>query len=232
MARSIPADRIARLARTAADVFIAQGYRRTQMADVAQALGVAKGTLYLYVESKEALLDLALRHADSNEPVALPETLPIPTPAAGATMDFASTAFAARAKMPLLAAATLAKTPADLGAEVEAIVREIYALCADNRRSIKLIDRCAPDHPELAALWFEGGREGLMAAVVEYLVRRPQLAADFPDKAVLARLLIEMIVFWACHRHWDPHPQEIDESVAEETVVSFVRRALIQEIKQ
>ena len=34
------------------------------MEDVANALGVAKGTLYLYVESKEALFDLVIRHAD------------------------------------------------------------------------------------------------------------------------------------------------------------------------
>ena len=64
MARSIPDDRLARLVECATQVFITQGYRRTQMADVAKALGVAKGTLYLYVESKEALFDLVVRSAD------------------------------------------------------------------------------------------------------------------------------------------------------------------------
>ncbi|MBI3798372.1 MAG: helix-turn-helix transcriptional regulator [Deltaproteobacteria bacterium] len=51
MARTIPPDRLAHLVHCATDVFIAQGYQRTQMADIAAALGVAKGTLYLYVES-------------------------------------------------------------------------------------------------------------------------------------------------------------------------------------
>ena len=35
----------------ATDVFIERGYRQTQMADVARAMGVAKGTVYLYVVS-------------------------------------------------------------------------------------------------------------------------------------------------------------------------------------
>ena len=49
MARGIPAGRLEQLVDCATRVFIDQGYRRTQMADVADALGVAKGTLYLYV---------------------------------------------------------------------------------------------------------------------------------------------------------------------------------------
>jgi len=48
MARTVPDDRLARLVECATQVFIEQGYRRTQMADVAKALGVAKGTLYHY----------------------------------------------------------------------------------------------------------------------------------------------------------------------------------------
>ena len=45
----------------AADRLAAIGFRRTQMLHVAEDLGRAKGTVYLYVESKSALLDLVLR---------------------------------------------------------------------------------------------------------------------------------------------------------------------------
>ncbi|MGH7802861.1 MAG: helix-turn-helix domain-containing protein, partial [Candidatus Binatia bacterium] len=38
--------RLADLVAAATRVFIGQGYRRTQMADVAEELGVAKGTIY------------------------------------------------------------------------------------------------------------------------------------------------------------------------------------------
>jgi hypothetical protein len=52
MARKIPDDRFDQLIDTATQVFIEQGYRRTQMADIAEAMGVAKGTLYLTSRAK------------------------------------------------------------------------------------------------------------------------------------------------------------------------------------
>src|SRR5215813_2441807 len=87
MARSIPADRFQSLLEAATAVFLEQGYRRTQIADVAERLGVAKGSIYTYVESKEALFDFALRHADGLEPVQLPDTLPVATPPPGSTLE-------------------------------------------------------------------------------------------------------------------------------------------------
>jgi hypothetical protein len=58
---------------------------------------------------------------------------------------------------------------------------------------------------------------------------RRKLLRPLPDAAVAARLLIETIVFWAVHRHWDPHPQAVEETVAKETVVRFVVGALAKE---
>ena len=84
MPRAIPKDRFHDLVEAATSVFLEQGYRRTQMADVAARMGVAKGTVYLYVESKEALFDAVIRHADHREPLQLPDALPIPTPPPGA----------------------------------------------------------------------------------------------------------------------------------------------------
>jgi hypothetical protein len=43
MPRSISTQRLTQLIEVATEIFIAQGYRQTQMADVAEALGVAKG---------------------------------------------------------------------------------------------------------------------------------------------------------------------------------------------
>src|SRR5688572_22344072 len=80
--------RLADLIAAATRVFIAQGYRRTQMADVAAELGVAKGTVYLYVASKEALFDLVVRQAASPTVIGVPSKLPVPTPKRGATARF------------------------------------------------------------------------------------------------------------------------------------------------
>jgi hypothetical protein len=38
-----------------------------------------------------------------------------------------------------------------------------------------------------------------------------------------------MIAFWAVHRHWDPHPQTIDDQVAEDTVVAYAVRTFVKE---
>ncbi|HIF91679.1 MAG TPA: TetR/AcrR family transcriptional regulator [Myxococcales bacterium] len=73
MARRIPKNRFDQLVRAATEVFIATGYRQTQLSDVAREVGVAKGTLYGYVESKDALLALCLIHGDQIGPISLPE---------------------------------------------------------------------------------------------------------------------------------------------------------------
>jgi AcrR family transcriptional regulator len=46
----------ARIVRAAERLFVTQGYRRTTMDDVARAIGVSKGALYLYYRSKIDLL--------------------------------------------------------------------------------------------------------------------------------------------------------------------------------
>jgi AcrR family transcriptional regulator len=57
---AVPAKRHAILD-AALDLFRHYGYRRTSMEDIAGAAGVAKGTLYLYFESKEDLFEALAR---------------------------------------------------------------------------------------------------------------------------------------------------------------------------
>jgi hypothetical protein len=115
--------------------------------------------------------------------------------------------------------------------EIEAIVAELYDAMASNRHGLKLLDRSAPDMPELAALWFETARGGLIRALSHYLqdrIGRGRLR-PVPDVAVTARMIIEVTVFWAVHRHWDPHPQVVEESIARASVVQLIRDALVKE---
>jgi AcrR family transcriptional regulator len=232
MARRIPDDRLQQLVESATNVFIEQGYRRTQMADIAEALGVAKGTLYLYVESKEALFDLVVRHADDERPTSgLTLALPIRTPRPGATLRYVREELARHQRLPRIAEALTRRRVTDVGREVEDIVRELFRALATNRRRIKLIDRSARDYPELAALWFEGARGGFLALLEHYLRDRIERGnvRSFPDVHATARLILETTVFWAVHRHWDAHPQDVSEEVAEATVVRFVVAALTKE---
>ena len=63
MSRTTPPGRVQDIARAACEVFIAKGYRRALMTDVADRLELSHALLYRYVESKEALLELATRYA-------------------------------------------------------------------------------------------------------------------------------------------------------------------------
>jgi len=231
MARKIPDDRFDQLVDIATQVFIDQGYRRTQMADIAEAMGVAKGTLYLYVESKEALFDLACRCADAPRPLPRPDVLPVPTPSAGTTLAYVTERLAREAELPALGAAVGRQRVRDAGEELAGIVAEIYDVLARNRRGLKLIDRSARDLPEIAAVWFTGARGGFLALLRQYLeVRlRRRLFRAVPDLTAATRLVLELIVFWAVHRHWDAHPEAIEESTAKATVIRFVTGALVEE---
>jgi AcrR family transcriptional regulator len=229
MARAIPDTRLRDLVRAATNVFIAQGYRRTQMADVAEAMGVAKGTLYLYVGSKEALFDLVARNVDCEGPIEVPAALPVPTPRPGATIEYVARTLAERQGFPALTEALARRRAGNVRSELEMILRELYGTLSRNRNGLKLIDRCAPDYPDLAALWFERGREFLLGLIAEYLRHRERRLKPLPDRAVAARLVLETLVFWAVHRHWDPAPQQVDDEAAQDTVIAFLVAALVKD---
>jgi AcrR family transcriptional regulator len=219
VARIIPEDRLHQLVRVARQVFIEQGYRRTQMADVAEALGVAKGTVYLYVESKEALFDLVCRNAD--RPFTAPDVLPVPTPKPGATRDLVARR---------LAAALAAGPQFGPRTRLPDLVSGLYDLFAANREGLKLIDRAARDRPELGELWYGRGRGTVLGALADHLRRqmRSRRLRPVGDPAIAARFIVETCVFWAVHRHWDPAPEppeRIDDAVAKATVVDLVAAA-------
>jgi AcrR family transcriptional regulator len=224
----MPETRFEELIAAATGMLIAQGYRRTQMADVAEALGVAKGALYLCVESKEALFDAVLRCADAPRPIPRPRVLPVPTPAPGRTLRYVRERLSAQPASPTLRAALAGDGRRAGGERLETVLGEIFDTMARNRTGIKLVDRCAVEYPELARIWFAGGRRALLAELGVYLEmgrRAGHLAAGL-DIAVAARLVLETLVFWAVHRHWDPAPEPFDAAVARQTVVRMLGQAL------
>ncbi len=116
--------------------------------------------------------------------------------------------------------------------EINAIVDELYETLARNRNGTKLLDRSARDLPELAALWFEGARGGLLQLLTQYLEdrMRRQLFYVLQDSATAAHLMLETVVFWAVHRHWDASPQNTSEAVAKETVQHFLMNSLVKKV--
>lgn len=231
MPRHSSHNRLKDLIAAATRVFISEGYRRAQMADVAREMGVAKGTPYLYVESKEALFEAVLLASADRLPDADELDLPLGARPAKALVATLQQALKEEAAPPALLGA-LAKTRApDPRAELESIIRELYRTASRHRTSIKLIDRCAQDQPELAEAFYRGGRLAQLALLTRFLrsrIEAGQLRA-VPDTEIAARFIIETVATWAVHIHWDPAPQPIDPAIAEDTAVHFVLSGLTKE---
>jgi len=227
MARRRPQGRLDDLARRAVEVFSERGYRRTQMADVARRLGVSPGALYGYVESKEALFELALRRAFGEEPRPVP--LPRPTPAPGAVLRFVRSRLLRPLRHSSLEAHLSAATPRNAADELAQLLGELYDGLARSGPALRLLERSAPDRPELARLYFAGGRGRLIDLWSRYLARRIGEGSlrPVPDTAIAARLVIETTAWFAWHRLGDPAPQPMDDTLARETVIAVLARGLL-----
>jgi len=59
--RRLPEERPSHILSAALECFVEKGFTATRLDDVAQRAGVSKGTLYLYFDSKEALLEAVVR---------------------------------------------------------------------------------------------------------------------------------------------------------------------------
>lgn len=229
MPRTRPDKRLQEIVIAAADVFIeSQGYRRTQMEDIAKRAGVSKGTLYLYVESKEVLFDLAVRYADNGRPPWDSEELPVKAPPSGSTAAYLHERVSSDQDFTAIARAVSGTEIGDARDTLERVVRGLYRVLAKNRRAIKLVDVCAADHPELAEFWYALGRGGVVS-LLEPFLERGVAAGQFlppPDVPLAARFILESCMLWGVHIHWDPHPEVLRTELVEDTVVLFVVRAL------
>lgn len=201
------------------------------MEDVAQALGVAKGTLYGYVDGKATLFDACVRCADGHEPLPDPSKLPLLAPKQGSTVASVQARLLKEVTELELLAALTRDAPSDAAAELRIIFSDLYMRMSRNRFAIKLVDRCAQDQPELAAVWFGQGRWPQNAALAQYLDLRAAkgLLRRAPSTQIAARTVLETIAFWAVHRHWDPSPQPVDETTVQAAVVSQLLHGLIEE---
>lgn len=230
MPRARPSGRFDEIVEGAGRVFASRGYRRTQMADVARELGVAPGTLYNYVESKEALFDLCLQRAFLADPPPLPERLPVPTPDPELVAQHVRERLARAGGTPRLIEALRRSEVADPAAELRDLVHELYAFLAENADGIRLLERSAADRPDLAAIYFRRARGGLIERWRRYLEVRTQagLFRPVPDLATAARLVIESVAWFAWHRRGDPEPGPYDDASAAATIALFTQRALVE----
>ena len=231
MPRRQKSTQVAKLITTATRLFIDKGYRRTQMADVTEAMGWSPGAVYRYVESKEALFDLIARAGAAPERSFDDLKLPVPTPKPGATLRFLRETLQREGRIHSLESALARESVDNPRQELEGIIRELYSRLAQYQSGIKLLDRSALDWPQLAELWSGQLRAGLVEQLAAFLQKRMDrgLLRSIASPRAAARLMIEVMAFFAMHRHYDPSPTPMDDKTAEETVVDSLVHAYAKE---
>lgn len=217
------------LLEAATKVFTAKGYRQTQMSDVAREMGVSQGTLYNYIESKEALFLLVCQHGFSESPIEPPEEPPIAPPSFEAMLQRVREQMSSTTRLDALHAALRTRKVADARAELECVLREFYSVIERNRHGFDLIERSALDVPEMARMLFVEGRRKGVGAFTRYLTNRIGSGhfKPVPDAATAARFIIETVTWFARHRHNTPDSQMISDNDALETTIHFLVGALI-----
>ncbi len=218
--------RLGEIATAALAVFSRQGFQLTLMSDVARAAGLAAGTLYLYVESKEALLELALECAETGH--ARERPLPVRGQGLAKIASGLRDRLAERADWRILRAALTRRRVGDVDAEIREIATELFDLIAGARRLIWLLDRCAGELAEFAAVYHDRVKGAYMRDLTAYVWKRQStghVSSDL-DPVAGARAIMEMIVWMAAHRHRDAMPPAIDDAAGREAVVTLAAKAL------
>jgi AcrR family transcriptional regulator len=227
MPRGPASERMLELARAATEEFGRLGYRGTKTADVAAKAGMSTGSLFTYVESKEALFHLVFL-LGFEMTAERPPVLPVATPGPGETLEVIDAGLS-QIQMPCMRAALAEEQPADVEHELREIVEERYALIEHYWPLIAVIERCAVEMPELEAAWFGLARAGSFEELGNYLERRMAEGKlrSMPDAEVAARVVTESLSWFAWHRHEGRDSALYDDDVVRRTVVAFICAALI-----
>jgi AcrR family transcriptional regulator len=214
-------------------VFARDGYRSAHMSDVAREAGLSEAALYRYIDGKEGLFAVAIRHALLLEPLPGRDDpgagFPLKAPSLTDMIQTAREFVAAEVPFGALAEALAAPAPADPRAEFEQIMRELYALEEQTALAADMIERSARELPELADLLNAGLRRPVLDALTQYLDGRAKAGTlrATPATAVTARLVLETLTWFARHRHSDPYGAAIPAELAEETAIDALLHALL-----
>jgi AcrR family transcriptional regulator len=218
-------DRSSDVARAALECFSNGGYRLTQIAHVAARLGVSVGSIYRYVDSKEALFHLAVLETLGG--VADAQPAPLSVKGLEDTAALLRREIAREGLWPVLAKAARAPAPGDLRREAETIGGELYDIISARARIIRLLDRCAHEAPGLAEVFDDEVRYPLMADLVAWVVRRGYAPEGSPaDAEALARGAMEAVAWLAKNRPSDPTAAAITDEQARRAAVRIFSSAV------
>jgi AcrR family transcriptional regulator len=226
--RARPDSWLSNLMKAATKVFSAKGYRQAQMSDIAREMGVSQGTLYNYVESKEALFQLVCERGFNSTPQTR-QNPPIAPVSFETMLQRIRERGSKNARLEALRAALRTREPADARAELEGVLREFYSVLERNRHGFDLVERSTSDVPELAQMLFVEARGRTVDALARYITSRVETGhfKPVPDAPTAARFIVEATTWFARHRHNTPDSQIISDRDALETTIHFLASAFI-----
>ncbi len=220
-----------RLLDAALDVFGERGLKAARISDSADRMGVAHGTVYNYVDSKDALFWLLVDRGLQPEELALPDNLPVKAPSEDRILARLAQQIATNFALPELDAAVICKRVTNAREELSRVVSELYDRTAATRRFASALERSALDLPDLYQLFFTRVRRLLFDRVEQYVaarVRRQHFRVRV-NAEVAARYLVETVTFFARHRYGDPDPMSADDAAVRTQVLELLIQAFIPE---
>jgi AcrR family transcriptional regulator len=228
MPRRTPVGRVHDIACAACEVFIAKGYRRALMTDVAERLGLSHALLYRYVESKEALLELAVRYA-MDQDADLEALLPLSTPQKGDVLELLRSWLAVHATFPRLRGALERGPAGDAVGELAGIIEELYDFVERGRLLLLLIESLIDDYPGLAGGSVDDRKRLHSERMAAFLGSRAASGELRPlvDPHIAAHFLLESVAWFAQHRKRDPNAAQIDDRRARDAVRELLMSAFV-----
>ena len=222
-----PVRPLAEVADAAVTVFADKGFRQAGISDVSAELGLSHGALYTYVDSKQALLYLALLR--TVRPDALETlTLPVTAPPSEEIVELLESWLIGQAP-PLLIDHSREPDARLAEAELGALIDALYGFMERNYQALNLIEKCATDLPELAQWFFVRRRRAALGLIGDFL-RQQIEAGEFrpvPDIPAAARYINETIAWFAMHRHGDADSAMLDDDACRATVRHLLLAAFL-----
>ena len=216
-------DRLLAIVDAATEVFAQEGFGAAQMTDIARMANLSVGTLYNYVEGKDALLLLSAERPFMD--ICAGREFPIAAPDRVELISRLEETLAEHIRIPMLERALAGpSTGNQLIASVDGIVGELFDLIASTRIGADALEKSARDAPDLAALFYFHVRLPLLKQLTMYLemvdAARRSPSSVAPEHA--ARFVLETVTWWARHRHRDPDPPILEELEARQVAVALV----------
>ena len=203
------------------------------MTDVAKRLKLSHALLYRYVEGKEALLELAIRHAIGQK-ADLTALVPLPTPPQGHILMLIRNWMTARATFPALRTALQRGPGGDAAEELAGIIDELYDFVEQNRLLLLLIESLVGDYPGLNEASVNESKRAQNSAVAAFLASRAASGQLRPlaSPEIAAHFLTESVAWFAQHRKRDPNAASINDQQARSSVRELLLAAFVADTQR